>query len=336
MKSSPSIDPDSSSHKKDWQIWFFGPVCVGLILLVVEIVFQCLSYTAGFNKGVHYLKHGDNLMARVQFNQCIANNPADVRSYLFRAIANQRMDKNDSAIADYTKVSELEPRNLFAYVGRATSLEKLQHYPLAIESCNSALKQDSNSLDAHRVRALALNFTGDAAQSIKDCSYFLERHPQKDRQRAEVLTIRAMDHLRSNKLDAAIDDLTEAIACSPNDGLLYLNRAVVYMKMKDYHKAIAECDIAQKRSPGELLVFGIRSSCYDKIGNSKAALADLNHLTTMSPTVETHRNRGRARLALHDYNGALEDFEWILLNAPQDIDANKKRDLALSAIKNKT
>lgn len=309
---------------------------MGLILLVVEIIFHFITYTAGFNKGFYYLKHGDNLMAQVQFSQSISTSPADSRSYLSRAIANQRMDKNESAIADYTKVIELDPRNLLAYIGRATSLEKLKQYQLAISSCNSALKLDSGNLDAYRIRALASFSAGDYAGSVKDCNYFLDRHLRKDRRRAEALSIRAMNLLRSKKFDDAIADLTESISCSPNDGLLYLNRALIYKEMKDYSKALADCNAAQKRSPGELSVLSIRSSCYDIIGNRKAALADLDHLAKMAPSVETHRNRGNARLALQDYSGALEDFEWILHSAPQDEDANKKRDIALAAIKNKS
>lgn len=324
------------TNLREWQIWFFVPVCLGLILIVFEIIFEGLSYRDGFIKGVNYLRHGENLMAQIEFNQCISKRPADARSYLYRAIANQRMDKNNDASADYSKVIELDPRNLLAYMGRAISLEKLQQYQLAIASCNSALEIDSACLDAHRVRAIASNFTGDYAQSIKDCDYFLERHPRKDRKRAEVLSTRAMALLHTKKFDQSIADLTESITCSPNDGLLYLNRAVVHKEMKDYDKAIADCDSAQKRSPGELSIFSMRSSCYDRIGNPKAALADLDHLAAMSPTVETRRNRGTARLALHDYNGALEDFEWILRNDPQDEDANKKRDIALSAIRNKS
>lgn len=330
-----AIAHNSSGHKRDWQIWFFGPVCVGLVLLVFEIIFQCISYSNVLNKGVAYLKHGDDLMASVQFNQCITSNPADARPYLFRAIANQRMDKNDAAIADYTRVIELEPRNIVAYIGRATALEKLQQYQLAIASCNSALELDNSNVDAYRIRALSSSSAGDAPASNKDCNYFLQRHPQKDKQRAEVLSTRAMNNLRSKKLDDAVADLTEAISCAPNNGLLYLNRAVVYAQMKDYKKAIADCDAAETRSPGELSVYSIRSECYAKIGNAKAALADLHHLAAMSPTIETRRNRGRARLAQHDYNGALEDFEWILHSAPHDQEANKKRDIALSALKNK-
>jgi tetratricopeptide (TPR) repeat protein len=335
LKPGQSIAHNSSGQKRDWQIWFFGPVSVGLVLLVFEIIFQCISYGNVLNKGVAYLKHGDNLMAAVQFNQCVTSNPADARPYLFRAIANQRMEKNDNAIADYTRVIELDPRNAVAYIGRATALEALQQYQLAVASCNSALELDNTNLDAYRIRALASNSAGDATASIKDCNYFLERHPQRDKQRAEVLSTRAMSNLRSKKLDEAIADLTEAISCAPNNGLLYLNRALVYKQMKDYNKAIADCDSAETRSPGELSVFSIRSDCYDKVGNAKAALADLHHLAAMSPTIETRRNRGRARLAHQDYNGALEDFEWILQSAPHDEEANKNRDIALSALKNK-
>lgn len=323
------------TQKKDWQIWFFGPVCVGLVVLAFEIIFQSLQYTSGFNKGIYCLEHGDNLMARIVFSQCLSSNPNDVRAYLLRAIANQRMDSDDSAIADYTKVIESEPRNLIAYIGRATSLEKLQQHQLAVASCDSAIQLDSANLDARRVRALALGLTGNAAESIKDCNFFLERHPRKDKKRAEVLGTRAINSVRTKKLEDAIADLTEAISCAPNDGLLYLNRALIYKEKKDYDKAIGDCDSAQKLSPGELSVFSIRGACYDKIGNAKAALADLDHIAAMSPTLETRRKRGRARFALHDYNGALEDFEWILHSSPQDKEANEKRDLALAAIKNK-
>lgn len=328
-----SIAPISNNQKRDWQIWFFGPVLVGLILLVVEIVFQCLTYSAGFNKGVYYLKRGDNVMAQVQFNQCITSNPTDVRPFLLRALANQRMDKYDGAIADYTRVIELDPRSFVAYLGRATSLEKLQQYRMAIASCNSALELDNRNLDAYRVRALAYGAAGDADAAIKDCDYILARYIQRDKPRAQVLSTRAMALLRTKKFDDAITDLTEAISCSPNDGLLYLNRALVYIPLKAYKKAIADCDSAQTRNPGELSVFSIRASCYDKIGDSKAELADLDHLAKMSPTVETRRNRGRARLALNDYDGALEDFEWILHTLPHDDEANKKREVALSALK---
>lgn len=337
MKSGQSIAPVSSasSQKKDWLVWFFGPVCLGLLLVVAELIFEGAQYTNNFNRGVYYLKRGDNLMARIEFNQCITKNPVDARAHLYRAIANERMDQHDAAIADYSKVIDLDARNLLAYIGRATSLEKLQQYKMAIASCNAALKLDNSCLDAYRVRSLAFNFANDFAEAIKDCNYFLERHKQMDKSRAEVLSTRAMAFLHMKNYDAAITDLTESIACSPDDGLLYLNRAVVFKETNDYKKAIADCNSAQKRIAGNLSVYSIRSACYEKIGDIKAALADVDHLTAMSPSIETHRKRGRARLALHDYSGALEDFEWILRTAPQDGDANRNRDAALSAIKQK-
>jgi tetratricopeptide (TPR) repeat protein len=57
---------------------------------------------------------------------------------------------------------------------------------------------------------------------------------------------------------------------------------------------------------------------------SDQSLKDLDHMVKFNPTPATHRMRGDARLLVHDFAGAMDDFQYIIDARPTDKYAQTK------------
>jgi tetratricopeptide (TPR) repeat protein len=117
---------------------------------------------------------------------------------------------------------------------------------------------------------------------------------------------------------------------------MYASRAICYKQMHQYKNALQDCNKALKLMPGETSLYRLRSFCYVGLGDDEKSLADLDYTVKMNPSVESHRMRGNARLDIHDYVGALEDFDYILTANPHDKEAKSKWDQARLNLGNST
>ena len=84
-------------------------------------------------------KQRDNLLAHYQ-----------------RAYAEWCNYDHDQAIADYTEVLRLDPKDAQAYSGRSETYLSAEKYDLALKDYNTALSLNPNDAQAHTGRAWAL------------------------------------------------------------------------------------------------------------------------------------------------------------------------------------
>ncbi|HEY9791250.1 MAG TPA: tetratricopeptide repeat protein, partial [Candidatus Obscuribacterales bacterium] len=306
-----------------------GAIGVGLLLLLASQSFQALAFKNHFEEGVAALKANKNDVAVVEFSSSITANPNDTKALFFRALAEARMNNYKNALEDYNKVIALEPNNLNALVSRATLYNRTKSHDSAIMDCEKALHIDPNFLDAYRVRAVAYNQTGRYSEALADAKQFLDSYKNSsqktsNKEVAEVAANRAYANFNKKEYDAAIADYTEAINADPENGQLYASRAVVYKQVHDWKKAMDDTNKAISLSPGDTSLFKIRGVCYAGLGEAQKAADDLNNLVKYNPSVENHRMRGQARLEVHDYKGAMEDFDFVLGATPHDQEARAK------------
>eukprot|EP00246_Nothoceros_aenigmaticus_P014617 TRINITY_DN56_c0_g1_i4.p1 TRINITY_DN56_c0_g1~~TRINITY_DN56_c0_g1_i4.p1 ORF type:complete len:390 (-),score=89.19 TRINITY_DN56_c0_g1_i4:774-1943(-) len=107
---------------------------------------------------------------------------------------------------------------------------------------------------------------GDASMEVDD----------EMRDNAQIAKSKAMQAIAAGALDEAVDHLTEAILLNPMSGILYSNRAGVYVKMKKPQAAIRDADAAIKINPDSAKGFKWRGEAKALLGLWEEAAKDLH------------------------------------------------------------
>jgi tetratricopeptide (TPR) repeat protein len=128
------------------------------------------------------------------------------------------------------------------------------------------------------------------------------------------------------KYDQALSDYNNAIASNSNSSKLYSSRAVAYTKLKEWDRALDDARMAIKLDPSNAALYKLRGLCYEQAGEAGKAAQDMDTAAKMKPSLNAFRLRGAARLAAGDYDGAMEDFEYLLSVNPNDKESKQKFD----------
>jgi protein O-mannosyl-transferase len=167
--------------------------------------------------------------------------------------------ENEKALADYTKVIELnspinfkkkiEPAVGGAYSNRGGINARMGKYPEAIADLEMALKvnkainvQDKNVWNNLAATHSAANNHPKAVEAFTEYLRFQDLTPVE---RTNALNGRGFSYMQVGKWNEAITDFNAAIAQNPNDGRFYYNRAVSYFNLGNKANAQADAKKAQ-------------------------------------------------------------------------------------------
>lgn len=128
----------------------------------------------------------------------------------------------------------------------------------------------------------------------------------------------------------SIADWDQAIKISPMEALLYNNRGGEKFNLGHFEEAIADYDRAIEVDPNFLFAYLNRGVAKLRSKNHSAeALHDLEHVAGEAPNFPNiYHVKGDAKLKLHRYSEAIEDYEQALKSNPQDIRSNLNRAVA--------
>jgi tetratricopeptide (TPR) repeat protein len=105
-----------------------------------------------------------------------------------------------------------------------------------------------------------------------------------------------------------LQDLRARIRKSPNDADLYLARASVYGRIRDYPLAIDDLDRAIKLKPSED-VYLLRGTLHGMTRNPDGAIEDANRALRLNPkSADAYQTLGYAYTAKKESNRAIEAF----------------------------
>jgi tetratricopeptide (TPR) repeat protein len=150
------------------------------------------------------------------------------------------MNDSKSAVADYTRAIELDPKNTQHYLDRANLYVRSNWYEEAIQDLDLALSLDPERWDAYRERSRAYEGLEQHEQAIQDLGQALSK-----------------DYRKSSK---AMD---------------YRSRGLIYHRLGQYEAAIQDFDrsIEQYLRP---VVYGYRSESLRALGRIEEADEDLS------------------------------------------------------------
>lgn len=106
------------------------------------------DYTFYQNQANAHFVKGDYDSAVVNYNKSIELNPKDAIVYLSRALAYYSTKFYDLAVADYTKAIELEPKESMIFFKRGDAYEKMGNFEKALADYRKALELDADNESA--------------------------------------------------------------------------------------------------------------------------------------------------------------------------------------------
>lgn len=238
--------------------------------------FMLFHYNRGRMLG--QLKRWDESIAA--FDEAMRLSPSpNIPCLLTRGHAWNQKGETEKAIADFSKVVELDAKNREAYVSRATALLNRGDTPgklelskegmeKALEDCNKAIELDAKMWDAYFLRGFArstralsveqiarnknvsvvdtLQFDGvNTEQAIKDFDEVLRQRPQDFGAFYHRGTLQS---LRGQREDA-IRDLQKAVELEPNFPDAYLRLARIYDDQKKLYEALGAYSEVLRTAP---------------------------------------------------------------------------------------
>jgi tetratricopeptide (TPR) repeat protein len=159
----------------------------------------------------------------------------------------------------------------------------LAHHSLALEA-----------LDAQRTEPAIFHF--DEALRCKPGSI-------------ESLTGRAMLRTRQSEFDAALSDLDRALELAPEYPQARLHRGLVRNRVGRWDGAIVDLDLFLAANPGNVDALGARAESHVRLGRFSEGISDLDAAIAAGGPPGMIVDRGVARVAAGDLEGAARDAE---------------------------
>jgi tetratricopeptide (TPR) repeat protein len=173
---------------------------------------------------------------------CTRNPEAAKRKYVESGMKYMEQKKYDSAVIQFKKALQVDPRYAEAHYQLATAELDLQHFPEAYTELSQAVEIDPNHIKARLALGSLLMAAHQFPKAEEQARYVVEHDPNN----AEGYVLLGNALLGQKHQQDAIDAFTKAIVLKPNSTDAYLNRGVLYAYMKqdasaeeDMRKAIS-------------------------------------------------------------------------------------------------
>jgi len=170
-------------------------------------------------------------------------------------IAKEAYDKEDydNAIAYYTAVIRIEPKNIEAYISRAKSYIRKYDigkgdYDKAIADYTEVLRINPNHMGAYEGLDNCYRFKKDYDKAIEVSSEYIRHFPRH----SWAYFSRARSYIDKGDYDKAIADYTEAIRFDNAPSFYYGRRAQVYYKKGDFRQAREDLNKTLQLDPSYL------------------------------------------------------------------------------------
>jgi tetratricopeptide (TPR) repeat protein len=199
------------------------------------------------NLAIVYGKRGNAYHDRREYDRAIADytkiieiNPTDAVAYNNRGIAYRAKGDNDSAIADHTRAIKIDPELSSAYNSRGIAHRAKGDNDSAIADHTRAIEIDPELAGAYYNRSLAYHAKGDNDHAIEDATKAIEINPGH----GGAYYIRGLAHGNKGDHDRAIADYTKAIQINPKNASAHHHRGLAYGAKGDHAGATADSTAA--------------------------------------------------------------------------------------------
>lgn len=247
---------------------------LGLIIYSIILIDQVKSQNTELNLGHKNYDNQDFKEAIYWYSKYLDKNPTDAYVYCLRGTSYNLLNDSSAAISDYQKALSLDDKNAKIYYHFGQFYQFRKNYKEALQYFDKALNIKILPEFIHS-KATTYFLLNDISNAIKLESEYLNL----DTTYFEVYANRGYYHYLNKDFNASLRDLNKAIELFNKDHVSYANRAITYISLGNYEKALLDFDNSLQISPnspdvlvkkGDLLMKMHRS--FDACPNYKKAL----------------------------------------------------------------
>lgn len=163
----------------------------------------------------------------------------------------------------------------------------------------------------------------DMGAALLDCSYLIKSAPTNP----QGYACRGFVHSYLGNDPEALQDFNRAIALAPKDESFYFDRAELYDRRRVFALAIQDLSRAIDLNPNFVEAYRLRGQVYEALKDFKSAIADYSQAMKLDPNADKYYQlRGEARYNFADYHGAVADFSRL---SPPPFESRGKAYVAL-------
>jgi len=219
----------------------------------------------------------------------MGTNPDDAVTYRARGYASSSFGDFEGAVRDFSKAIEIDPGQAEAYVIRGLARIVLGDYGGAIRDSDIAIGLDPGYAEAYVARGLARRNLADYRGAVRDLDRAIETN-----------SVLCRKHCKSGFAKSgigdyadAIRDFDRAIGLYPSYADMHFIRGITNIALQSFYEVV---DV----EPGYLFTHRDRDYGEHTRGYSLA-----------------YFGRGLAKSGIHDYRGAIEDYNYSILLSPE-------------------
>lgn len=191
-----------------------------------------LSALEAFDAGERYLRQARYQQAIVSFDRAISYRSDYADAFLMRGRANVSIGKPLLAIPDFTRVTELRPRDPVSLLERGQVHMTLHEYPEALSDFTRAIELDPTLDTAYNLRGTAIRAMGDPKKALDDFTRAVEIRGSMSNYFQRGATYQMIgDH------EFAISDFSRVISFEPASAEAYYSRSQSFKALGDLDSA---------------------------------------------------------------------------------------------------
>lgn len=179
-------------------------------------------------------------------------------------------EKDELAVADFTRVIQLDPQRARAYANRGMAQAELRRHEAAFADYQQALRLDADLDDVYFGCGVVCVALRDYAAAVR----WLDEAIRRDPQVGLHYTYRGMARSLLGQDDRALGDFDTAIRLDPKDALAYTRRGEIWHARNDDARAFRDFSTAIELGTGAGAAFHRRGELHYKAGRYREAVAD--------------------------------------------------------------
>ncbi len=240
------------------------------LTILILLILNASSYGQA-NKLLRLASKTTDLNEKIDlYSKVLELEPKNLDAYFYRGLAKNDLGDYSGAIVDYSKIIVEEP-DADTFYNRGNSRYSLRDYTGAQEDYQSAYQLDANFLDALYSLGCVKYDIGDFEGSIKDFTTLIIAIPNQ----TKFYYHRALAYIALEKYPLALNDYSLAIL-TDSSADSYYNRAVFYLDINYYDKAITDFSISLKLNENNSYAYFYRGTSLLFLGKYMEAITDFN------------------------------------------------------------
>jgi serine/threonine protein kinase len=282
-------------------------------------------------RGNTYYKQKDYDSAVQNYSKAIELNPRDANAYSSRGNAYYMKGDHDQAFADYNKALALDSTLPHVYINRGNIYYEEGERDQALIDFNRAIQVDSQNATAYyrRGRFYASAYYDYKNRDAGDYDRAMRDFNKATRlnpRYAQAYSDRGYLYYYKGNYEQAFMDYNKAIESNPKYAEAYTNRGLAYRVHHKYDQALADYNKAIELSPKNAGAYTYRGLVYEEQGDNDQAIADYTKAIEVAPqNAYAYERRGLAYAKKGDYERAIDDCNKVIELKPKDAFAYSKR-----------